>query len=61
MCSRASTLTRRLLTQCFRYLRSVTDPETKAKWTRVKEDLTAEFRIIQDLANELNNFKVRCV
>lgn len=41
-----------------RYLRSVSDPETKAKWTRVKEDLTAEFRIIQELANELNNFKV---
>lgn len=24
----------------------------------MKEDLTAEFRIIQELANELNNFKV---
>ncbi len=41
-----------------RYLRSVQDPETRAKWLKVKEDLTAEFKIIQDLANELNNFKV---
>ena len=45
------------LSQIQRYLRTLDDPYLRSQWTKAKEDLSGEFRVVKEICAELGKFR----
>eukprot|EP00163_Fabomonas_tropica_P034883 TRINITY_DN9940_c0_g1_i1.p1 TRINITY_DN9940_c0_g1~~TRINITY_DN9940_c0_g1_i1.p1 ORF type:complete len:577 (-),score=136.85 TRINITY_DN9940_c0_g1_i1:103-1833(-) len=53
----ASVYTQGVISQIQQHIKTVSDPMLRDKWLKMKQSLTRELELVNDLSNELNNFK----